>query len=79
MAQVIQHGKAQKIGSGNLQVFFDQPFSQLPTVVVSPFWSGKNQQVGFIETITSISTTDFTITSENHDTIYYVQWIAVAG
>jgi len=75
---VIDSGSAQKNRTGALRVRFNRRFSRVPTVVVTPFWRGQNSQVAFIETITDVTTSGFTVVSDNAANNYFVNWIAVA-
>jgi hypothetical protein len=62
--------------SGSIVINFPKPFSRIPTVVVTPFW--PNGAVGAIETVTAVSTEQFTVASGNGAANYAVNWIAVA-
>lgn len=73
---VIDSGSALKNQVGALRIEFNRRFPRVPTVVVSPFWRGQNAQVGFVETITSVTTTGFTVVSNNAAPNYFVNWIA---
>jgi hypothetical protein len=71
-----QSGLEPKPAGGKLTINFPQPFSNgLPNVIVSPYWQ---DQVGFIETIISVTNTGFTVVSENKAPDYQVSWIAAA-
>lgn len=76
---VIDSGSAQKNRTGSLRIRFNRRFSRVPTVVVSPFWRGQNAQVAFIETITDVTTSGFTVVSDNAANNYFVNWIAVSN
>jgi len=73
----IDSGTALKNRTGALRINFSRRFSRTPTVVVSPLWRGQNAQVAFVETITDVSNTGFTVVSDNAANNYYVSWIAV--
>lgn len=75
---VIDSGSALKNRTGPLRIRFNRRFSRVPTVVVAPFWRGQNAQVAFIETITDVTTTGFTVVSDNAANNYFVNWIAVS-
>ena len=79
MAQVIQAGTALKAGTGIVTINFPTPFSQIPVVVVSPFWQNQGSAVGAIETIDTVSLESFSVASGNAASNYYVNWIAIAG
>jgi len=75
---VIDSGSALKNRTGPLRIRFNRRFSRVPTVVVAPFWQGQNTQVSFVETITDVTTSGFTVVSNNAANNYYVNWIAVS-
>ena len=75
---VIDSGSALKNRTGALRIRFNRRFNRVPTVVVTPFWRGQNAQVAFIETITDVTTTGFTVVSDNAANNYFVNWIAVS-
>lgn len=60
-----------------LTINFDTPFATIPIVVITPFW--PNGPVGAWETVTSVSTSQFTVSSANMAANYSVNWIACAG
>ncbi|MGH3546239.1 MAG: H-type lectin domain-containing protein [Mycobacteriales bacterium] len=74
----IIHGKSPKPQGGKMTISFPQPFNQIPHVVVTPHWEKQDQGVGNVETISEISTKDFTVVSGNHAANYFLQWIAVS-
>lgn len=49
----------------SVTVTFEQPFSNIPIVIVTPFWNASTQAVGHISTVTSITKTECIITSGN--------------
>jgi hypothetical protein len=73
---VIKHGEANKNGD-QLTVEFGHRFKELPTVVVSPYSRGSSGAVGSIETITSVTHTEFVVVSGNKGNTHFVSWIAV--
>lgn len=75
---VIDSGSALKNRTGALRIRFNRRFSRVPTVVVSPFWQGQNAQVAFVDTITDVTTTGFTVVSDNAANNFYINWIAVS-
>jgi hypothetical protein len=72
----LQTVKAQKT-TGSITVTFPTAFSNVPTVIVSSFWSGSSSPVGVSETVTAVSTTQCVITSGNAASNYYVSVLAV--
>jgi hypothetical protein len=74
---VIQYGKIAKYVAGQIQVQFSKPFASPPTVVVTPYWESQTNAVGYIETVTNVTTESFTVSSSNHASNYYVNWIAI--
>lgn len=77
MAQLIQSGEANKSAQGSLVIPFERPFATPPTVVISPYYRGQNNQVGSIETLDEITQEDFTVVSDNAAPNYFVTWVAV--
>lgn len=71
----VQAGSALK-NSTTITINFHTPFATVPIVVISPFWQGSAGGVGVSETITAISTAQFTVASGNAAPNYYVNWIA---
>jgi H-type lectin domain len=74
---VIQYGTIAKYAAGQIEVQFSQHFATPPTVVLTPYWTSQTSAVGSIETVTGITTTSFTLSSQNHGSTYYVNWIAI--
>jgi hypothetical protein len=74
---LLQSGTVLKSTPGALEIQFRQPFASTPVVVVSPFWNGSGQGVGYIETVTSINEHAFVVNSSNAASNYYVTWIAI--
>jgi hypothetical protein len=75
-AGTIQAGSIIK-NSPTLTIYFTAPFATVPTVVISPFW--PNGSVPNVETITAVSTDQFTVSSSNAAANYSVNWIAFAA
>jgi hypothetical protein len=61
----------------SITVTFPAAFNNVPTVIVSSFWSGSSSPVGVSETVTAVSTTQCVITSGNAASNYYVSVLAV--
>ena len=76
MTPLIQSGKANKPNVGSLTITFDTAYSQAPQVMLTPFWEGQNKQVGNIATLTTVTGTGFTLTSNNWGSDYFVNWMA---
>lgn len=74
---IIDAGSALKNRTGELRIRFNRRFSRTPIVVVSPRWQGQNAQVSFVETISDVTTSGFTVVSDNAAGNYFVNWIAV--
>ncbi len=74
---IVDAGTALKNRPGELRIRFSRNFPSPPVVVVSPFWRGQGSQVGYVETINSVSRNGFTVVSNNAANNYYVNWIAV--
>jgi hypothetical protein len=74
---IIESGKSLKRNGGPLSIKFSKSFTAPPNVVVTSFWENQGLEVAHDETIESVSTTGFNITSQNAGPNYYVSWIAV--
>lgn len=77
MGQVTQAGTTVKANTGALTINFPTAFTAPPVVSVSPFWQTSQASVGGIETISSVTATNFTVVSINGGANYSVNWIAV--
>ncbi|AGA28446.1 H-type lectin domain-containing protein [Singulisphaera acidiphila] len=73
-----QGGAANK-NTGTLQINFPRAFAHPPVVTISPYWAGQGQEVGHTDTLSSVTTTGFTVVSANQAANYYVMWLAVAN
>jgi hypothetical protein len=76
--QTLQNGIANKLGQTQ-RVYFTQPFSSPPIVMLSPWWNDANAQVGSIETLTNVTNYYFEFTSKNMAANYFVNWVAVGN
>jgi len=74
---VTQYGTVAKYAAGQIEVQFSQPFASPPTVLLTPYWTCQSDAVGSIETLTGVTTGSFTLSSQNHGSTYYVNWIAI--
>jgi hypothetical protein len=72
----IQAGTVNKTAGGTLQVTFPKPFSGTPVVVLTPYWSLQANPVGSIETVVAVTSENFTLSSGNAASTYYVNWVA---
>ncbi|HLJ90245.1 MAG TPA: H-type lectin domain-containing protein [Candidatus Angelobacter sp.] len=75
--QMTQAGMKLKSVGGSLEIDFQEEFATPPVVVISPFYQGSAIAVEVIETITSVGTTSFVVTSLNGASNYFVNWIAI--
>ncbi len=76
MSQFIQTGSVNKEGA-SVTVNFPTPYAVPPTVLISPFYKDSSGGVGFIPTITEITQQNFTVTSSNAASNYFVNWLAI--
>jgi len=72
----IQSGKVNKPAPGTVRVVFNNPFVDIPNVVLTPHWENAGH-VGFIETLTVVRPDYFEFTSPNAAGNYYVQWMSL--
>jgi hypothetical protein len=76
---LIQSGSYQKSATGQYTVDFSQSYASSPVVVLTPFWNGQNSNVGYVETLDTISSSGFTASSSNYASNYFVEWIAIGA
>jgi hypothetical protein len=76
MGFIQQHGSHLK-DSQQVTIYFNVPFTDTPTVVVSPYWRDQSSEVGHAETIIHIDPKYFTLASGNQALSYHVNWIAI--
>lgn len=67
-------------GDGGFHISFDPPFTKIPVVVLTPYF---HQAVDSPETIVSVTTTGFSVSSKNNRRVsepdpYYINWIAIS-
>lgn len=74
---IIDSGVALKNRTGRLRVQFTKNFTRPPIVVISPFWRGQGSQIGYVETIDSVTRNNFTVVSNNAAENYFINWIAI--
>ena len=74
---LIQSGSYQKSATGQYTVNFSQSYAAPPVVMLTPFWNGQNSNVGYVETVDTISNSNFTAFSSNVASNYYVGWVAI--
>jgi len=73
-------GKTNKTSNGGVTITFPNPFKNVPTVVVTPHWENAHNQVDHIDTVDSITLTNFVVHSKNYaPNNYFVQWIAISN
>jgi len=77
--QLEWHGGSVRKTVGSVRVNFPSPFKHIPIVILTPHWIGQGQGVGYVETLSDVSTTGFTLVSGNAANNYYVMWLAVAN
>ncbi|NLY44245.1 MAG: hypothetical protein GX066_09860 [Clostridiaceae bacterium] len=75
--RIIETGTTLKNRTGRLSIQFRKNFTRPPVVVISPYWRGQGSQVGYVETIESVSRNGFTVVSNNAADNYYINWIAI--
>lgn len=74
---IVDSGTALKNKTGKFRIRFSRTFPRPPVVIISPYWKGQESQVGFVETINSVSRNGFTVVSRNAANNYYINWVAV--
>lgn len=74
---LVQYGYVKKTFPGPLTISFPIAFSSPPCVTVTPFW--PNGPVSFVETITDIDKSYFTINSGNSFPNYGITWQAMGS
>lgn len=77
--KTLQAGIANKVGGGQLRVYFAAPFEAPPVVVISPWWNDANAGVGRIDTVVEVTRDYFVIDSGNSAPNYFTSWIAFRG
>jgi hypothetical protein len=65
--------------TGSVQVNFPLPFKHIPVVILTSYWIGQGSGVGYVDTLSEVSTTKSTLVSGNAADNYYVNWLAVAN
>jgi hypothetical protein len=70
----IAAGQILKTSASPVFVQFTTPFAVTPTVVLTPNFPNE---VTFVDTVTNVSDTGFTINSPNAGPNYYVNWVAI--
>ncbi|MFK7786558.1 MAG: hypothetical protein AB8B56_15665 [Crocinitomicaceae bacterium] len=75
----IQVKTVQKAASGALDVIFDQPYDEIPVVILTPYWEGSGSHVGSIPTVTEITKTGCKIVSRNAATNYFVNVLSASS
>jgi hypothetical protein len=74
---VMKFGRWPKTTAGALTISFGHEFAAPPFVTISPFWNGSSGAVGSIDTITNIQPDEFTVTSQNAASNFFIDWIAI--
>jgi|TARA_B110000037_G_scaffold221481_1_gene292680 hypothetical protein len=74
---MIQVYEQLKTSQGNVTIKFSTPFTNKPTIIVSPYFKDSQSQVGSIPTVTAVSKTECVITSANAASNYYVSVLAI--
>lgn len=75
----LQNGIVNKTGAGIQRVYFSKPFSDAPTVFLSPWWMDGSGGVDSIETLINVTEYYFEYISKNVAGNYFVNWVAVAN
>jgi hypothetical protein len=73
----IEWGIVRKAKAGALTVEFKRRFADPPVVILTPFWDGQGDGVGFIETLDHVSHGEFRLVSGNAADNYFVSWVAI--
>lgn len=74
----VEANSINKTGTGKLRVYFTQPFTALPVVLLTPCNNGNITVPGSFETVTYTTLEYFEFTSTNYDPDYFVNWVAAA-
>lgn len=76
----IQTGVVTKHNAGPMTFSFPSPFTTIPLVFLTPTFLGT--QITFVDSVISVSASEFTVNSPNHDIVgagpYTLQWLAIA-
>ena len=62
-----------------ITVNFGQAFAAPPIVQIQPYWYHQNNQVGYIETLSVVTESSFTVGSLNAAANYYIMWLAIGN
>jgi hypothetical protein len=71
-----ENGTYNKLGVGLYRVYFEAPFSSPPVVFLSPWWDGSPGALGYVETLSTVTTEYFEAFSGSAASNYYVHWMA---
>ena len=74
----IHNGILNKNSSGELRVYFTEPFTEIPTIFLTPWYNDQNLAVGNLEAsvINKITIHYFVLSSGNHSPHYFCNWLA---
>jgi len=72
---VMAFGKVLKAVAGPIEVNFGYTFKEPPLVFLTPEWPAGG--VGYVETVMSVDTDKFRLSSNNAAGNYHVNWLAI--
>ena len=73
---IIQSGRILK-ETEKLTIRFPKPFTEIPDVVITPYWENQNTAVNGTLTIDSVSLDSFKVVGSPNASNFFVSWIAV--